>query len=220
VALLRDQWWEVITQEDEDQARRLLREHRDGPPPRTRMPAAMPEVSLPDDARFVLRAEHVLRQAGWHGEPFLGVKLVDPTWARARWDRAQAALAGRGAAWRHWRRAGRTSGLSRARRWTTPDRCARQSSGVVDGQTTRPRTRRRSAHIAPRDQGKGHTPLAQGGGTTTAGEGGPEGSRSGVFGRPPGATARPASTHAATYKVYRKNASTIQVLEGRGRYRK
>ena len=32
VALLRDQRWEVITQEDEDQARRLLREHRDGPP--------------------------------------------------------------------------------------------------------------------------------------------------------------------------------------------
>ena len=32
VALLRDQRWEVITQEDEDQACRLLREHRDGPP--------------------------------------------------------------------------------------------------------------------------------------------------------------------------------------------
>ena len=56
VALLRDQWWEVITQEDEDQARRLLREHRDGPAPRTRAPATVPEVSLSDDARFVLRA--------------------------------------------------------------------------------------------------------------------------------------------------------------------
>ena len=93
VALLRDQRWEVITQEDEDQACRLLREHRDGPAPRTRVPAAEPEVPLPDDARFVLRAEHVLRQAGWRGEPFLGVKLVDPTWTRARWEQAQAALA-------------------------------------------------------------------------------------------------------------------------------
>ena len=53
----------------------------------------MPEVPLPDDARFVLRAEQVLRQAGWQGEPFLGVKLADPTWTRARWDQAQAALA-------------------------------------------------------------------------------------------------------------------------------
>jgi hypothetical protein len=93
VVLLRDQWWEVITQEDEDQARRLLREHRDGPPPRTRTPAAMPEVSLSDDARFVQRAEQVLRQVGWQGELFLGVKLVDPTWTRARWKQAQATLA-------------------------------------------------------------------------------------------------------------------------------
>ena len=93
VALLRDQRWEVITQEDEDQARRLLREHRDGPCPRTRAPATVPEVSLSDDARFVLRAQHLLRQAGWQGEPFLGVKLVDPTWTHERWDHAQAALA-------------------------------------------------------------------------------------------------------------------------------
>ena len=93
VAMLRDRRWEVITQEDEDQARRLLRAHRDGPAPRTRAPATVPEVSLSDDARFVLRTQHLLRQAGWRGNPFLGVKLVDPTWTRARWDRAQAALA-------------------------------------------------------------------------------------------------------------------------------
>ena len=93
VALLRDQRWEVITQEDEDQARRLLREHRDGPAPRMRAPTTVPEVLLPDDARFVLRAAQVLRQAGWRGDPFLGVKLVDPTWTRARWEQAQAALA-------------------------------------------------------------------------------------------------------------------------------
>ena len=39
VALLRDQRWKVITQEDEDQARRLLREHRDGPAATQRAPA-------------------------------------------------------------------------------------------------------------------------------------------------------------------------------------
>src|SRR5262249_49902211 len=30
--------------------------------------------------------------AGWRGEPFLGVKLQDPTWTRARWEQAQAEL--------------------------------------------------------------------------------------------------------------------------------
>ena len=92
VALLRDQRWEVITQEDEDQARRLLREHRDGPCQRTRAPAAEPEVPLPDDARFVLLAEQVLRQAGWQGDPFLAVTIQYPTWTRARWEQAQDAL--------------------------------------------------------------------------------------------------------------------------------
>ena len=92
VALLRNQRWEVILQEDEDHARRLLREHRDGPCPRTILPAVKPEVPLPDDARFVLLAEQVLRQAGWQGDPFLGVKLHDPSWTRERWNRAQAAL--------------------------------------------------------------------------------------------------------------------------------
>ena len=95
VALLRDQRWEVMTQEDEDQARALLRVARDGPPRRC-VPEACapePEAALSTDARFVLRTQQVLRQAGWQGEPFLGVKLVDPTWTRARWEQAQAALA-------------------------------------------------------------------------------------------------------------------------------
>ena len=59
--------------------------------PETSAPAS--EVPLPDDARFVLRAEQVLRQAGWQGELFLGVKLVDPTGTRARWKQAQTTLA-------------------------------------------------------------------------------------------------------------------------------
>lgn len=94
VALLRDQRWEVITQEDEDQARTLLRGHRDGPRRRNAAACAPgPGAPLSDDARFALLAPQVLRQAGWPGAPFLGVKLHDPTWTRTRWDRAQAALA-------------------------------------------------------------------------------------------------------------------------------
>jgi hypothetical protein len=93
VALLRDRRWEVITQDDEDQAHRLLREHADGPCRRPQQPpAAVPAMPLSDDARLVLLAPQVLRQAGWRGEPFLGVKLQDPTWTRARWEQAQAEL--------------------------------------------------------------------------------------------------------------------------------
>ena len=95
VALLRDQRWEVITQEDEDQARALLRAYRDGPLRRYTAEACAPEpdAALSDEARFALLAPQVLRQAGWRGDPFLGIKLHDPTWTKERWDRAQAALA-------------------------------------------------------------------------------------------------------------------------------
>jgi hypothetical protein len=92
VALLRDRRWEVITQADEDQAHRLLREQADGPRRRLGPLAARPAMPLSADARVVLLAPQVLRQAGWHGEPFLGVKLQDPTWTRARWEHAQAEL--------------------------------------------------------------------------------------------------------------------------------
>src|SRR3989442_5624924 len=54
--------------------------------------AAVPEMPLSDDARFVLLAEQILRQAGWRGELFLGVKLQDPTWTRDRWEHAQVEL--------------------------------------------------------------------------------------------------------------------------------
>jgi hypothetical protein len=92
VALLRDQRWEVITQEDEDQALAMLRAYRDGPCRRSTGLTAAPEVPLPDDARFVLLAEQVLRQAGWRSDPFLAVAMQYPTWTRTRWDQAHAAL--------------------------------------------------------------------------------------------------------------------------------
>lgn len=49
-------------------------------------------MPLPDDARFVLLAAQVLRQAGWHGDPFLAVQRQYPTWTHARWGQAQDAL--------------------------------------------------------------------------------------------------------------------------------
>jgi hypothetical protein len=130
VALLRDRRWEVITQEDEDQARALWREQRDGPQ-RRRVPEACtpaPEAVLSADARFVLRAAQVLRQAGWRGELFLGVKLVDPTWTRTRWKQAQAALA-------QWQRQqAHTRGQGRSLEALDATRCAGNEVDADDGQ--------------------------------------------------------------------------------------
>jgi hypothetical protein len=91
VVLVRDQQWAVITQEDEDRAHTLLREHATGPQRRAKA-IAVPEQALSDDARFVLLAEQVLRQAGWPGEPFLAVQRQYPAWTRQRWDAAQTEL--------------------------------------------------------------------------------------------------------------------------------
>ena len=48
---------------------------------------------------------------GWQGEPFLGVKLVDPAWTRARWEQAQAALAQWQQQWRALARKAALRGL-------------------------------------------------------------------------------------------------------------
>lgn len=52
---------------------------------------------------FVFRVSHMERQnrnflrecprGSWQGDPFLAVKMHEPTWTRARWDQAHAALA-------------------------------------------------------------------------------------------------------------------------------
>jgi hypothetical protein len=94
VTLVRGQHWAVITQEDEDRAHTLLREHATGRQRRAKA-IAVPEQALSDDARFVLLAEQVLRQAGWPGEPFLAVQRQYSAWTRQRWEAAQAELAHR-----------------------------------------------------------------------------------------------------------------------------
>jgi hypothetical protein len=95
VTLVCNGRWAVITQDDEDRARTLLREHATGPRCQAAT-AAAPERTLSDDARFALLATQVLQQAGWLGDPCLAVKQQYPDWTRARWDAAQAELA-------HWR---------------------------------------------------------------------------------------------------------------------
>ena len=60
----------------------------------------------------------VPRQAGWRDDPFLGVKLVDPTWTRARWDQAQAALA----QWQQQQRRARWQGSGMEARGDSPRR--------------------------------------------------------------------------------------------------
>lgn len=108
VWLLRHQTWEVITQEDEDQARQRLRAHDWGPRPQPAPARAEPPApTLSQEARFVQQAEQVVRQAGWRGEPFLALKLHDATWTRQRWDAAQAELA----AWRQKQAARQRRGL-------------------------------------------------------------------------------------------------------------
>jgi hypothetical protein len=94
VTLVRHKRWAVITQEDEDQARTLLREHATGPR-RQAATQAMPERTLSDDARFALLAQQVLQHAGWPGDPFLAVQRQYPAWTRQRWEAAQAELAHR-----------------------------------------------------------------------------------------------------------------------------
>lgn len=63
VALLRDQRWEVITQEEEDQAHALFRAYRDGPlcHRAAAAGASVPVAALSDDACFALLAPQGLR---------------------------------------------------------------------------------------------------------------------------------------------------------------
>jgi len=94
VAMLQDRRWHLITQAEEDEARGWLRDHDWGSPRRT-VPAPSslaPPPELSNDARVVEVARRVLAQAGWRGDPFLGLKVQDPTWTRERWERALAAL--------------------------------------------------------------------------------------------------------------------------------
>ena len=66
-----------------------------------------------------------MRQAGWRGELFLGVQLVDPTWTRARWEQAQAALA----PWQQRQGRTRGQGSSLEALGATPDEASKEGDG-------------------------------------------------------------------------------------------
>ena len=50
-------------------------------------------ADLGDVARLLALHQQAIARGWLQGELFLGVKLVDPTWTRARWKQAQATLA-------------------------------------------------------------------------------------------------------------------------------
>ena len=86
--MVREKRWELITQEDEDHARALLRE-RDTSLPRQ---STAPTRGLSEDAQFVRGVQQVLRQVNWQDDPFAAIAAKYPEWTRARWDAALAEL--------------------------------------------------------------------------------------------------------------------------------
>lgn len=85
--ILRNGLFGFLTQDDEDAARRRIREHLHGGPRRTPGPMAQgPEVS--DDARLAWKVVAAARRAGLKGDPFYLLRQKDPTWTRPRWDAA------------------------------------------------------------------------------------------------------------------------------------
>jgi hypothetical protein len=91
-ALVRRQLWHYSTPADEDAARRRLHRHLSGaaPPPR---PAPAGPAPLSKDAFTVQIVQADLARAGFRGEVFAALHRADPTWTRARWERAQGELA-------------------------------------------------------------------------------------------------------------------------------
>jgi hypothetical protein len=85
----------VLSDADDEAARVLLNAYDYGIAPARRAPPPPAAVELPplsDDAHFVGLARRVLGQEGWHGDPFIAVKMHYPEWSRVRWDQAAAEL--------------------------------------------------------------------------------------------------------------------------------
>jgi len=94
VAMLRAHRWEMITQDDEDEARRWLRDCDEGSNRRTApvRSALAPPIELSWDAHVVNLVQRIMARSGSARDPFLAVKQQDPTWTRDRWEQAQAEL--------------------------------------------------------------------------------------------------------------------------------
>jgi len=108
VRIVRSGLWRFLSQDDEDAARRKIRElihpvggpGEIGPPrPVFGLPAGIgeqakaqrPEPS--EDALIVRAVTNALKRAGHRGDPFYALKSHRPEWTRERWERAEAELA-------------------------------------------------------------------------------------------------------------------------------
>jgi hypothetical protein len=89
--LVRRRLWHFLTQEDEEAARKRLKEHVYGASP-PRWPQAMRPGDLSDDARFAAVLQARLRQQGFDGEIFPLLHRERPEWTRERWERALSEL--------------------------------------------------------------------------------------------------------------------------------
>jgi hypothetical protein len=108
VRIVRSGLWRFLSQDDEDAARRKIREliHPAGGPQEIGPPrpifglsegvgnevrAPRPEPS--EDALIVRSVTNALKRAGYRGDPFHALKSQRPEWTRDRWERAEAELA-------------------------------------------------------------------------------------------------------------------------------
>jgi hypothetical protein len=88
--LIRHKLWHHVTQEDEDLARRRLRDHLYGIPPSFRFPRPLlpPQLPLSPDASLVARLGERLLARRCQGDLFAAARADLPGWTRERWDRA------------------------------------------------------------------------------------------------------------------------------------
>ena len=89
--LVRRRLWHFLTQEDEEAARKRLKEHMYGASLPQRLQALRPG-DLSDDARFVAILQARLGQQGIDVEVFPLLHRERPAWTRERWERALSEL--------------------------------------------------------------------------------------------------------------------------------
>jgi hypothetical protein len=87
--LIRHRLWHHVTQEDEDLARRRLRDHLYGAIPYLNLPLPLPPLpALSPDARLVARLGERLLEHRCQGDLFAAAHADLPGWTPERWDRA------------------------------------------------------------------------------------------------------------------------------------
>lgn len=108
VRIVRSALWRFLSQDDEDAARRKIREllHPEGRPGEIAPPRPLfglsngigrqveaPRPTPSEDALIVRSVTNALQRAGYRGDPFYALKSQRPEWTRERWERAETELA-------------------------------------------------------------------------------------------------------------------------------